>query len=537
MTLRPYQHLCVADAVAFVDEVSQHDEWTGVQRRRLYAAPTGSGKTRIQLEILRRLRAGGLDAWAVTPSLEILRGFLAQAGVEAPAGASDDALAALGETIHVSTPTRLRNRCLDGRREVPDVWLVDEVHHAVEDNEISGCNFALGPGSAWLGFTATPYRGGPAGTAKLREAWGEPTLLLTYPEAVADGYVELPRCEIVPLVDDDQVRVVNGEFQEKASSGAYANQIGALAELCARYAAKGPAAPTFDVPTCVSVPSTATVGALVEALDAIGVEAFPVTQATKGPDRERFYDMCRRGLGVLVQIKVVSEGVDMPWLGRMIDARPLISPVAWLQQFGRITRPGHGPKHYVCTNRNLERHAYLLQGALPRSVVAAAQTAFAGPSKRTVSRAVGLEALGRLKAVELPLADGVRTEAYMIYTSAPTAPDARIMTEYAILLDPCHDEPIVATRVNAAKDGEEVTWGRWQRASLPADFAGYASSARRGSLTDKQRAFWSRCARRYGLDPEAAKSDKFSMRQFQALPVLKDLGLSLHATPVASEGA
>lgn len=518
--LRDYQQLCVGDALAFFDEVAKADEegrvMAGVERRRAYAAPTGTGKTLTATAILLALRAGGADAWVVTPSLEIARGFLRAQGVaDAAMPTGDEALFDLAELHHVSTPTRMRNRVADGRKEVPDVWIVDELHHAIEGNEVSGCNFNMGPASVWIGFTATPYRGTPAGTQALREAWGEPILLLTYPEAVAQGACVVPNVEVVPLLDDDLVQVRGGEFVDKSASKEVVSRVEALASLVASYATAG----TFDLPTLVAVPSTECVGALVEALDRLGVDAIPVTQSTTGEARLRAFEECRQRRAVIVQIKVVSEGVDLPWLGRLVDARPMVSPVAWLQQLGRLTRPGHGAKHYVTVCRNLERHAYLLQGAIPRSAVGAAQAAFKGPSKRGPGRIVGLEALGRLKPIELPLANGVKSTCFSIMKLEGT--NRRC---YTIAHDPCTDEPIVATRVDVVVPGEEPQWGKWERCTLPTDFDGFSTSHRRGPASEAQLVQWKRHARRLGLDPDA---ENLQNRQIDLLFTLLQLGASL----------
>ena len=518
--LRPYQAACVGDALHFVDSVAAADEegrvCAGAERRRLYAAPTGSGKTLVAVTIQKALVAAGLDAWVVTPSLEIARGFLREHGIpldEQPT--ADEAVDELAATVRVATPTRMRNRCLDGRREVPDVWIVDEVHHAIEGNEVSGCNFNLAPGAVWIGFTATPYRGSPAGTKALRDAWGDPFLLLTYPEAVAEGACVVPSVEIVPLIDDDLVKIVGGEFQDKAASAAVTSKVDALAAIVARYWSG-----SFDVPTMVSVPSTDCVGELVSALDRLGIDAHPVTQNTKPADRQRAFEACKNRTAALVQIKVVSEGVDLPWLGRLVDARPMVSPVAWLQQLGRLTRPGHGPKHYVCVCRNVERHAYLLQGAIPRSAVAAAQAAFAKPSTRAAGRIVGLESLGKLKPIPLPLAGGVTSQMFAVFQVIDG-----VKHEWAILHDPSRDEPIVARRQVVAVAGEETTYSPWVAAPLPADFAGYATSSWRATASEKMKAWWKRSAAKFGLDPDAA--DTIKGRQFAALPVLKDTGLTM----------
>ena len=487
-----------------------------------------SGKGTTQLQILATLREGGLDAVVTTPSQEVLRGFLQRCGAPAVwlAEASEDAINEAGEAIHVWTPTRLRNRVLDGRMPSPTVVLVDEAHHAVDGNVVSGDLFAVSPSAVWLGYTATPFRGNAAGTAALRADWGEPYEILSWPEALALGCVSLPKITMLPLVDDDEITVRGGEFVTKAASEAVLSRVEALAAALARYYVTPDAPAVLDRPTCVTVPSTEVVGQLVEALDRRGLSAYAITQATPAVQRALAYEACRSRRAVLVQIKVIGEGVDLPWLRRLVDASPTLSPVAWAQRVGRVTRPvpaGEAPPEYVCACRNLERHAYVLQGALPRATVAAAQAAFPTPSKRAAARSIGLESLGRLKPIELPLAGGVRGHMFALYSSEGNG----ITHEWAVLCDPVHDQPIVATRTNVCEAGEERKWGRWVRATLPPDFVGYGASPFRGKISDKQRAWWQRDAAKRGLDDSPAVLTDLTMRQFAALAVLSDLRTNL----------
>ena len=529
-SLRDYQEAAHDDAVEFTGAVIDDPHAVGLDRRRLYSSPTGSGKTTIQIAILRTLREGGLDAVVTTPSQEVIRGFLQRTGASPDwlADASEDAINDAAEQIHVWTPTRLRNRVLDGRMPAPNVLLVDEAHHATDANVVSGDLFAVSPSAVWLGLTATPFRGNAAGTAALRADWGEPVEVLSWPEALAAGCVALPKITTLPLVDDDEIRVLNGEFVAKAASEAVGSRVEALADALARYYGPTADAPTIlDRPTAVTVPSTEVVGQLVEALDRRSCNAYAITQATSAANRAVAYEACRQRRAILVQIKVIGEGVDLPWLRRMVDASPTLSPVAWAQRVGRITRPvpaGETPPEYVCACRNLERHAYVLQGALPRSTVAAAQAAFpAGPSKRAAARAIGLESLGRLRPIELPLAGGVKGSMFALYSSDGNG----TTSEWAILLDPVNDHPIVATRTNVSVAGEERKWGRWTRATLPPDFVGYGASPFRGKISEKQKAWWQRDAAKRGLDDSPAVLADLTMRQFAALPVLTDLKANL----------
>jgi len=516
-TLRDYQQDLVDDAMAFV--AAEPDG-----SKVLYASPAGSGKGSAELALLCALRAEGYNAWILTPSLEVLRGFLERCGAPDLADASNEKLAEMGETIFCTTPVRYQNRVLRGVRGVPDVVIYDEVHHAVAKNEVSGTLFAVAPDAHWIGMTATPYRGSPKQTQDLREDWGEPVLVLTVPEAVEQGWQALPTFEIIPLVDDDKIKVANGRFVESSANKEFAGRVESIAALVSDRLLDDCAPGKTQLPTAITVPSSEIASMLLEALDGFSISSrwvgYHKNAEHTAAQRAKAYAECKAGESVLITLKVLNEGVDLPWLKRIIDARPTLSPVAWLQQIGRIMRPGGARPEYVCVCRNLERHAYLMQGLVPREVVAAAQEEFEGPSARTGARALGLEALKRFKQIKLPLAGGLMGAMHNLYS---VNPDTGITTEHATLMDPCHDEVIVASRVVLPVPEGEVSrskgcWGNWAECSLPADFIGYATSGYRQKISAKQRAWWERSAKRCGLDPAAA--DTLTGRQFQALPLL-----------------
>jgi hypothetical protein len=324
----------------------------------------------------------------------------------------------------------------------------------------------------------------------------------------------------------------------KAASAACLSRVEALAELVdTRYADAGGTTPAGETvtrfvatPTCISVPSSEVAGALVEALDRRGIEAHWVSQDTPAVLRARAYDRARGHGAVIVSIKVLAEGVDLPWLRRLVDARPTMSPVAWVQQLGRVMRPGPQRPHYVCVCRNLERHAYLLSGAVPREAFALAQAAFGAPSKRGGVRALGLEALRDFKAIELPLAGGATGYMYMLYTADR---ERGITTEYVAILDPTHEEPIVASRQNVLRPGEPAKWGVYAACAVPLDLDGFATSGHRGECSPAQVDWWQRSAERHGLDPGAARAG-LSRRAFAALPVLSALRVTVYGRDVAS---
>jgi len=488
---RDYQKLCIDDAVRFFGSAKPGD-------RRLYAAPTGSGKSVMELGIKLQLP----DTWIIVPRLEIAQGMLEKLGV-----AVTDVVEQSWEH-GITTPVRLRNRLMAGNFPQCKRILVDEAHHHLADT-YQDLDLLLGMVPA-AGFTATPYRGSPRSTAKFREQWGDPVWVISFREAVERGVISMPTIEVVPLVDDDLVEVSSGEFVVHSVNQHTSSRLGDAAKLAQGWIQPDGA---WDVPTMWAVPSREIATLLHTFLAACMVPSDIVTGETPYEERQDIFQRTLDRKTCIIHINVVGEGVDLR-LERLVDFAPMMSPVKWLQMLGRITRPGLKPQ-YVCLNRNILRHAYLLDGLVPSTKYAAAQAAFpAGQGKRSGRRAVGLEAIGRFRAVEIPFAGGVRGLMYAL-----SAVEHNRVVQYCAVLHPCKPQPVWAVRENV-RGPDGTMYGRWKSARAPEGLQGFQSVSR-GEMSDKQRAWWVRDAARYGLDPLAPVDKK----AFQVLPVLKDLGV------------
>lgn len=474
--MKPYPFQQAAIEYAF--------EWSTTARpgdRLLIASPTGTGKSVMELHL-----QSLLGATIVTPKVEIIDGMVAKGA----------------DRSKCSTPITLRNRLLEGSVDPPSLLIFDEVHHhSAESWKQIDALCGMCPS---IGFTATPYRGTPKGTAEFREAWGEALWAITLPEAVANGYLSFPVCRVVPILDDDTVNVVNGEFQLSDVEERTIDAFEEIAKLC-----------YFDRPTMVAMPGTKSAAELTRYLESNGIPAVCVVGETSAEDRRAAFDACISRTAILVQVQVVSEGVDLP-IRRLIDCSPMMSPVRWVQQLGRITRPTDVAPEYICTNRNLLRHAYLLEGVLPTSAVLAAQDAFPG-SKRQGIRVVGLEGLGRFKGSEVPLASGLKALSYSL-----SRVDGHHVTEYFALTVPTSPDVLWAKKIDVRESDGQRTYGTWQRCEAPNGVEGFASLAPR-DLSDKQRAWWARQAGRFGLDANA----KVNRKTFPVLPVLSSLGMRI----------
>lgn len=306
----------------------------GRGHRQVIASPTGSGKTWVELEILRRV---GGDCWLLTPRIEIARGVAEKAGL--PEARSLRELVENLWRIRVSTPIRFRNALVRG--DVPRVSAIigDEGHHSLASSyeDIQGL-CGLPP---TLLFTATPFRGTSRGTAKFLQEWCNPNeviWMVTLREAAKLNYISIPECHTLALLDDDEVQVTAaGEFDARSASDAMGTRVEDLAGRAIELGWWH--AESWGVPTVFCLPSTETARSLCTALARRGALAIPVTAGTPDPIRREAFDLLRRGLAAVSQVNVLGEGVDLP-VRRLVDAHPRMSPVSAMQAWGRCVAEG-----------------------------------------------------------------------------------------------------------------------------------------------------------------------------------------------------
>jgi len=473
LDLRNYQRETVDNALAFLRSAVRGE-------RRLYVAPCGTGKSFIEIAIQQAIPGSVI----LTPRVEIRDGMIAKGG----------------DGDRISTPITYRNRLMEGRFSPPSALIIDEAHHDTCDTGEQVRLCADDP--CTVAFTATPFRGTPQGTAELRALYGQPHYILTLPDAVSCGVCVIPECYTEPILDDDVVEIINGEFQITSVNGK--TDWPRAADLVCKVWAD-------PQPTVVALSSVRAMQILAAELDRRGIPHACVTAQTSRKDRELAFKQCEYPSTVLLQIQVVSEGVDLQ-VRNLIDLAPTMSPVRWLQQVGRAMRPG-GTSYYACCNRNLLRHGYLFEGLLPHNVFRDAQHAFPQPSRRNYMRAFGLEGVGKLKPAPVPLSNGLQATAYYV-----TRTVAHIATQYCAIVLPDKPRVLWARRENVY-DGDTSYYGRWVECGAPTDLKGFASK-QRIILSPKQVAWWQRDARRYGLD-ETVKVDA---KTFAVLPVLAGLG-------------
>ena len=497
MTPRDYQQAFHDDAVAFLSSANPGD-------KRAYSAPTGSGKTLMQLMVRE-----SLPVTLVSPTDDILAGFAEKLGKP---GATKREL----EKLNLWTPIRLRNELLKGTITPPKHLVIDELHHDNSDTMRLLDDLCLNCPA--IGLTATPYRGTAKSTSEFRRRWGNPVVVITLKECVDNGFISFPECSVIPLLDDDVIEVRNGEFVveqvDQQCEGVMGRLLGELDRLYN-------GSPTPDRPTMLVMPSVAVAQMYAERMERLGIPCDVVTGETK--DRREVFKRVVECKSTLIQVKVVSEGVDLP-LRRCIDMTPTMSPVAFMQsRIGRITRPvkpGESPPEYICTNRNLIRHAYLLEGLLPPSRYVEAVQAFGKPSSRRATRILGFEGLGKFVTSDIPLRRGTTGTLVCV-----TGVEGNTVTNYAAIASPLHSEVFYAKQVNLRKPDGTV-YGKWLRcAEIPDLSSGFASMPAR-PVSEKQLQWWKNAAKYYGLDEETVPN----ARVFSVLPIMRETGMRFRFT-------
>lgn len=519
---RYYQELCRDSALQFI--VDDPDTW------HLFKSPTGTGKSFMILMIMEAVP----DAIAVTPRVEIIADFLGKLGYDTE-DLSDEQFLRIADSYGLFTPIRLRNLLAKGELPfLPSLLIVDECHHDLADSYQDIVMYLNGVPK--VGVTATPYRGTPRDTARFLEQWGNVVHeVLTLPEACEQGYCSFPDATIWPLVDDDIIEVSNGEIKASAADKIITDRLDALVDRVKKAGFYCKRSKCWDRATMFAFNTRNLVHAFVQRMQKEGIPVAAITDATPRKDRTAIFDSVERCNKALVQIDVVSEGVDRKFR-RIIDSRPTMSPRKWVQQIGREMRPiemckecknqslhpseytcsCEPPPEYICCCRNLERHGYLMEGMLPISTIKEAQEAFGKPSKRAGMRALGMEGFGKFLPIPVETVSGLTCTTYNLIHMEQFK-----RTEYFAIIHPNYVEPVFGQRESHVVGGE-MRWGRWRAVESLPDLKG-CHTAKEFPLTETQRTRWNELAEKVGLNPHKPVTN----RNIQVLFFLRDIGRGL----------
>lgn len=326
ITLRAYQ----IEALDAIEAADQRGE-----RHPLVALPTGTGKTVVFSELIRRRAARALvlvhrDELVVqtVEKLALIAPDLAVGIVKAERD-EYDAPIVVASVQTLSREHRLARVVADF-----DTITVDEAHHATAPSYRRVLD-RLGETALVAGFTATPYRGDGESLASIFPAITYSRSLL---EMIQAGYLcDLRALHVQLAVDFHDLHTRAGDFIERECADLLraGNAAALVAEAYREHAANRHG--------LVFVPTVEVAEEFAAAFVASGITAETVTGDTPLPVRR---DLLRRfhtgEVQVITNCGVLTEGYDEPTVDCIVIARPTKSQTLFTQMLGRGTRRAPG---------------------------------------------------------------------------------------------------------------------------------------------------------------------------------------------------
>lgn len=333
MKLRPYQEAAIESVV---------QGW-GKHQGMLLVLPTGTGKTVIFADLIRRLKTG--RALVLAHRRELVRQaadkIAAISGDEpeiemASSRADMGFLRAKCVVSSVQTMIKRKQRFDPGEFRLV---IIDEAHHSAARSyrEIIE-HYAANPQCRVIGVTATPDRADNQG---LRAVFEEAVFNYQLPDAIDDGWLVPVRQHMVEVHDLDlsQVKTVAGDFNQR--------QLAAVMEQ--ERAVHEVVAPTLDIVGdrcaivfCASIDQAEAVEVLLNRYRP-GCATVIHSKLDDDLRHDRVRAWRQGDHNFLVNVGILTEGFDHPGVEYVVIARPTKSRSLYAQMVGRGTRPvvGH----------------------------------------------------------------------------------------------------------------------------------------------------------------------------------------------------
>lgn len=325
--LRPYQ----------IDVVDKVEQALGTAARPLLVAPTGSGKTVIAAEIIRREVA----KYRTVMFLAHRREIITQTSAKLTANGVRHGIVMAGmeprpmELVQVASIDTLHVRGVRSKAMAlppADLLIFDEAHRA--RGRTREQLIALYPNAMLLGMTATPCRGDGRGLGNIFDTMIECPQVA---DLIVGGF--LVRSRIYAPVDPDlrgvrtqQGDYVVGQLERRMNTD---DLVGDVVEHWLKYGERRRT-------VCFAVGVEHSVHIRNEFVQA-GVRAEHLDGSTSVAEREAILARLASGeTEIVTNCMVLTEGWDMPAVGCCILARPTKQMGLYRQMVGRVLRPHDG---------------------------------------------------------------------------------------------------------------------------------------------------------------------------------------------------
>lgn len=295
MKLRKYQ----SEGIAKIEAA-----WAIGDRRVLAVAPTGAGKGTMAVAIILAELERNPKSWVlfVVHRREIvadIRARLIDAGCDS-------------KRVVVASVQSLAK----AKRKAYDVVVVDEAHHYRAD-EWQAVVEAAGKRARIVGFTATPQRSDGRAMGDVFDALVD---VVSYSALLKSKPKHIVPCRVLtsPHPLDGALALHSVEAYQRHAEG---------------------------TPALVFERSVPHARASLKAFKAAGIAAELIIATTSDEQRQAAFERLRTGkTKALINIYVLTEGVDLPWVGTIILARPAKFAGTYIQIAGRALRTHPGKK-------------------------------------------------------------------------------------------------------------------------------------------------------------------------------------------------
>ncbi len=345
--LRDYQHAAL-DRIAAAFEAGCNAP--------LLVAPTGSGKTVIAAEIIRRAVEAGDRCLFLAPRRELvhqtcqkLDTLVVRYGVLL----AGDPRVHLYAPVQVASVDTLLSRVVRrSRLTLPtfDLVLIDEAHLGITPARQKLLD--TWPDAKRIGLTATPTRKDGRALGILYDDLIE---VATPAELTAQGHLVPARYFSVSAPDLSRVHTVAGDYHNGELEKAM-NRPALVGDVVQHWLAHAATRRTVVFATSITH-SVALADEFVRA----GVAAEHIDAGTADADRSEIFRRFRSGgTQVLTNCFLASYGFDLPALACVVMARPTKSLMLYLQMLGRGLRPADDKTDCLILDHagNVHRHGF-----------------------------------------------------------------------------------------------------------------------------------------------------------------------------------
>jgi superfamily II DNA or RNA helicase len=322
---RPYQ--CAA--VGHVETA-----WASTSGARTLAImATGTGKTEVAAELIRRSSEQGHGSLFIAPFIDLvaqtaarLRSRGVSCGVE-----QGPLRSAEGVTVACYASLLSRNRWQQFIGRVKRV-IVDEVHLNFTAASMRMLDAFVEAGCDILGMTATPDRGGDP----LTKWYGEVSVYYPYHAALDDGWLVPARIWMTVLEDLDlsAFKRRHGDFDAEELSRIMAQErtVQGIGSMVEQHHDGQP-----SVVFCQSIRQSEQ---LHRDLERRGIHASIVHSRMEGEERRlHLRDFEEGTTNVILNVGCLCTGWDSPQVCKVFIAKPTLSKSKYCQMFGRGVRP------------------------------------------------------------------------------------------------------------------------------------------------------------------------------------------------------